>query len=201
MNDTMISQFIDNELDLRDKVTFVSQVNCDDSYAKEAVELLEQEQLLRKIPQQLTAVLPPVAPSTSIRSRSLHFIAAIWQPVAGFAVAIALIFLLFPLYQTPNPGSFQDVEQRFVIYLPESSQAKIIGTFTDWEPIAMHRIGKSGYWSLTISVPFGEHRYSFLLDDGVHIADPSIIARERDDFGGENSVIVIGEGGNHAPVS
>jgi 1,4-alpha-glucan branching enzyme len=55
----------------------------------------------------------------------------------------------------------------------------------------MERIGTSGYWSLTLSVPLGEHRYSYLIEENRRIADPTVVTKEQDDFGGENSVIQI----------
>jgi hypothetical protein len=44
---------------------------------------------------------------------------------------------------------------------------------------------------LTVPLPIGEQRYSYLIDDGRQIVDPTVAAREQDDFGGENSVIEI----------
>jgi 1,4-alpha-glucan branching enzyme len=90
-------------------------------------------------------------------------------------------------------------EQRFVLYLPQASQARIVGTFTDWNPVPMQKIGASGYWSLTLKVPQGEHRYSYLVEGDNRMVDPTVAAREHDDFGGENSVIVVGGGDD--PVS
>lgn len=78
-----------------------------------------------------------------------------------------------------------------MLYLPAIERASLVGTFTDWHPVAMERIGNSGYWSLTLQVPAGEHRYSILVDDGRLIADPTVATREQDDFGGENSVIEV----------
>ena len=57
----------------------------------------------------------------------------------------------------------------------------------------MERVSASGYWTLTLPVPKGEHRYSYLVEDGRQIADPTVVAKEQDDFGGENSVIEVTE--------
>ncbi len=82
-------------------------------------------------------------------------------------------------------------QQRFVVFLPDTEQAQIVGSFTDWLPVPMRRVGQSGYWALTLPVPPGEHRYSYLVDDGRQITDPTVVAKEQDDFGGENSVIEV----------
>jgi 1,4-alpha-glucan branching enzyme len=63
----------------------------------------------------------------------------------------------------------------------------------------MHKIGSSGYWTLTLTLPEGEHRYSYQVQNGEQMADPTVTTRERDDYGGENTVIVVG--GENVPVS
>jgi hypothetical protein len=47
MNNYLISMFIDNELDLDEKLEFVEIVHDDRSFKDEAVELLHQERLIR----------------------------------------------------------------------------------------------------------------------------------------------------------
>jgi 1,4-alpha-glucan branching enzyme len=112
--------------------------------------------------------------------------------MAGFATALILIGLGF-LLMPDRPILTEPAEHRFVLYLPQANQAEIVGTFTDWNPVPMQKIGASGYWSLTLKVPRGEHRYSYLVEDGNRLVDPTVVAREHDDFGGENSVIIVGE--------
>ena len=192
MDDSLISLFIDDEMDLDDKIVFVETVHSSQQFSLETVALLEQEKLLHQLPARMPAavmaglqVQPAFPWFRSFRSW--------WQPVAGFATAVVLMglgFLLMPTQPAPAPPA----EQRFVLYLPQASQAKIVGTFTDWNPVAMHKVGASGYWSLTLKVPQGEHRYSYLVEEGNRMVDPTVAAREHDDFGGENSVIVVGGG-------
>ena len=88
-----------------------------------------------------------------------------------------------------EPG--QEIEQRFVIYRPHTDNMAIMGSFTDWTPLPMEKIGASGYWSISLRLKPGEHQYSYMLDDGLRIADPTVSLREFDDFGGENSIINI----------
>jgi 1,4-alpha-glucan branching enzyme len=113
---------------------------------------------------------------------------------------VAFAVVLF-LYRTPGLKSGVDpnlesnikkqVSYRFVIYRPDIRKAEIIGTFTDWRPIRMDRLSSSGYWAITLNLPEGEHRYSYLIGDGKQIADPTVMSREKDDFGGVNSIIEI----------
>jgi hypothetical protein len=197
MDDSLISLFIDDEMDLDDKIVFVETVHTNQQFSLEAVALLEQEKNLRQLPVRMPASAMAGLSVKPGFSWSLRF-RPWWQPMAGFATAMVLMglgFLLMPTQPTPVPQA----EQRFVLYLPQASQAKIVGTFTDWNPVPMHKVGSSGYWSLTLKVPQGEHRYSYLVEEGNRMVDPTVAAREHDDFGGENSVLVVG--GSDDPVS
>jgi hypothetical protein len=198
MDDYLISLFIDDEMNLDEKIVFVETVHTSSQFSLEAVALLEQEKLLRTLPARMPAFSMPnlhVNPSLSWSSLFRSW----WKPMVGFATALILMGLGFLL--TPSqPTLVTQSEQRFVLYLPQASQAKIVGTFTNWNPLPMQKIGASGYWSLTLKVPQGEHRYSYLVEDGNRLVDPTVIAREHDDFGGENSVLVVG-GGDADPVS
>ncbi len=197
MDDSLISLFIDDEMDLDDKIVFVETVHSSRQFSLDAVALLEQEKLLHQLPARMPATVMAGLQVQPAFSWSLSF-RSWWQPMAGFATAVVLMglgFLVMPTQPTPAPPA----EQRFVLYLPQASQANIVGTFTGWNPVAMHKVGTSGYWSLTLKVPQGEHRYSYLVEEGSRMVDPTVAAREHDDFGGENSVIVVG--GGDVPLS
>jgi hypothetical protein len=189
MNEYLISLFIDNEMDLDEKIEFVETVHGNNVFAREAVDLLEQEKLLRECP-----VSPKVLSDFKPKDRFSwsNLIRSWWQPAAGFATAMILVALIsLPTPERPALGHKED--HRFVLYLPQANQPNLVGTFTGWKPIPMHKVGSTGYWTLTLKVPEGEHRYSYLVGNGRQIADPTIGTKEHDDFGGENSVILIGE--------
>lgn len=195
MNDYLISLFIDNEMDLDEKIEFVETVHSNDAFTREAVDLLEQEKLLRECP-----VSPRVLSDFKTKDRFSwsNLIRTWWQPAAGFATAMILVALI-SLPMPERPALSQQEDHRFVLYLPQAGQPNLVGTFTDWKPVPMHKVGLTGYWTLTLKVPEGEHRYSYLVENGRQIADPTIITKEHDDFGGENTVILIG--GGDAPLS
>jgi hypothetical protein len=186
MNDSLISLYIDNELDLDEKITFVETVHADGSFAAEATALLKQEKRLRM---QLEPGPSPAVVFDASPSLWQGFWDAWAKPLAGFATALLAVTLVATLRSNQPPAVA--ALHRFVVYLPETHQAQIVGTFTDWRPVDMEPIGASGYWSLTLQVPRGEHRYSYLVDAGRHMADPTEAIREQDDFGGENSVIEV----------
>lgn len=199
MNEYLISMFVDNELDLDEKIEFVETVHEHKKFKNETVDLLEQEKLLQAdmvtaLPE-MSMPVPPV-PERSIpeKPRRTPGLFKLWfGPFAGFATAMALVAGLFLVRPAPGPAPVTDQEElhRFVIYRPGADQAEIVGTFTDWSPVALEKIGTSGYWSITMKLPTGEHRYSYLVEDGRQIADPTVLTREQDDFGGENSVIQV----------
>ena len=189
MNEHLISQYIDDELDLTEKITFIQHVRGEQPFYEEAVAMLRQEVVLRG---ELVSPVPlPARPPVIREKRSLGQRASLWlRPLGGFAAALALVTLI--LWLRPQaPGPVFAEQHRFVVYLPESTQAQIIGTFTGWKPVALQPVGASGYWTLTLPVPAGEHRYSYLVENGRQIADPTVFAKEQDDFGGENSVIEV----------
>ena len=195
MKDFLISLYIDDELDLDEKITFVETVHDDRGFTDETVELLRQEKRLRDkltVPGALAQVPASVLPAVSAayKKRWSEWLFPWIRPLAGFATALALVAGIALL--RPAPSSISRPEpHRFVVYLPQSHQARIIGTFTGWQPVPMERVGTSGYWTLTLPVPAGEHRYSYLVEEDKQIADPTVVAREQDDFGGENSVIEV----------
>ena len=53
----------------------------------------------------------------------------------------------------------------------------------------MKRMGSSGYWEMTLDLPRTEHQFTYILEGNQRFADPTILTREGDDFGGENSVL------------
>ena len=189
MKEYLISLFIDNELDMDEKITFVETVHDNRPFTDEAISLLRQEKRLRA-ELAVPVMVPAMPPLPAIAAPRSNFFGFWFRPLAGFAAAMLLVGL-FSLLQPKPVLSPQEEQHRFVVYLPESNQARIVGTFTGWKPISMERVGTSGYWTLTLPVPKGEHRYSYLVEDGRQIADPTVVAREQDDFGGENSVIEV----------
>lgn len=185
MKDYFISMFIDNELDLNEKIDFVEEVHKDRGFKDQTVDLLKQEiQLQGDMAVELPELKMPVRPP--IKKNNFR----LWAPAfAGFATASILLLGIF--LSQPTPTEHTAELHRFVIYQPDAKNAEIIGNFTNWAPVAMERIGNSGYWSISIELHEGEYRYSYLLENGQQIADPTVLAREQDDFGGENSIIKV----------
>jgi hypothetical protein len=194
MKEYLISMFIDNELDLDEKIDFVETVHDKQAFKDEAIDLLEQEKLLHG---EMVHRMPEVRMPVVQKNTATDFLAAWLRPAglfsAGLALGAAILFLQPATAPQPVATSVvsNEIPYRFVIYRPDIDQARIIGTFTRWQPVSMHRIGSSGYWSLTLNLPEGEYQYSYLVEGGRQIVDPTVPERVKDDFGGENSIITV----------
>ena len=181
----LISMYIDDELDLDDKISFVEKVRSDKSLSDEAIELLQQEKILRSDPVYQT----PVVHFIPVREWKT-FLVSLMRPIGfaatGFTLAILLMVSFIPMQKDVS------VLNRFVIYRPDVKQAEIAGTFTDWKRLPMKKLGSSGYWEITLNLHEGEHRFTYILEGNSRYADPTILMREKDDFGGENTIIHVG---------
>jgi len=62
-------------------------------------------------------------------------------------------------------------------------------SFTRWKRIPLKPTGSSGYWEVSLTIPEGEHRFTYILLGQQRISDPRVPTREKDDFGGENSIL------------
>ena len=179
--DHMMSLFIDDELGIDEKIAFVERVHGDKTFKDESIGLLEQEKLLRS---EVVNHVPAVR--FRARKRLLH---AILRPLSILVPATAAAIVLFFFFTSPEVST--SIPYRFVIYQPQVSQVEITGSFTEWKALPMKSTGSSGYWELTVNLSKGEHRFTYVLDGRQRVADPTIMLREQDDFGGENSILSV----------
>jgi len=184
--DYLASMYIDNEMDLEEKRLFVEKVRRDGSFYTETLDLLAQEKQLRELPE-----LPPLAGEIAWRPSVGTVLARLFKPLgfatAGFAAALLLLFSFF------QPPATTACSNRFVLFEPAARQVELAGSFTGWQRVDLHPVGSSGYWEISLPVPFGEHRFTYILDGNRQMADPTLPASEKDDYGGENSILTVGE--------
>ena len=181
MQDHLISMFIDDELDLDNKIEFVETVHANRVYKDETIDFLRQEKVIRsEVVNETPSVSIPLREKTGL---------PFWRPIAIFTSGLATALILF--FFTQSPKEDLSTAHRFVIYQPEVEQVEITGSFTDWHTLPMSRAGDSDYWEVTIELPAGEHRFSYIVEGHQRLADPTILAREKDDFGGENSILEV----------
>ena len=182
MKDYLISSYIDDELDLDEKIEFVETVHEQVAFKDEAVDLLHQEKQVRG------EVVDRVPPVTLREKRRLAV--SFWRPAGIFAAGLAAALLIM-FFVTPQQEQTLLTAHRFVLFQPDVSGVEITGSFLGWEAVAMKKSGTSGYWEAVLEVPAGEHRLCYILEGGRRIPDPTIPIREKDDFGGENSILAV----------
>lgn len=99
---------------------------------------------------------------------------------------------LFPAPKTADRSQ----RVQFVLVAPDAKKVAVVGDFNGWDAShvgyqAQHRGG--GVWSVTAPVPLGHHRYSFVVDDSLWVADPTAPRVTDYDYGMPNSAIVVQE--------
>ena len=178
----LISGFIDDELDLDEKIDFVETVHEHVQFKAEAVDLLQQEKLIRG---DVVDRVPAVVFGDKRRFR-IPF----WRPVAGFAAGLAAAVLVL-FWAVDRPQESLGTAHRFVLYQPDVTKVELTGSFLGWSAVPMKKSGASGYWEAVLDIPAGEHRICYIIEGSRRIPDPTIPTREKDDFGGENSILAV----------
>lgn len=180
MKELMISSFIDNELNINEKIDFVKEVKQDDEFYEDTLDFLYQEQ-------KLSNKIKPPTRELNVKSKRKIFT----FPIVTSISAAALLLLSLTIYFGKVDNGVVLHSQRFVIYMPEAEKVEVAGTFTNWNRIKMHKLQNTGYWDIEVDITEGEHRYSFIVDETKEISDPTVAQRENNDFGGQNSIIKI----------
>jgi hypothetical protein len=182
MKDELISLFIDDALNLNEKIELTESIHESRAFKDDTLALLEQEIVIRS---DATSTVPSIEFVTE--PWFSFFLTRTWGYLATAAATACIVFFL--TFQNPIT---ETIPYRFVLYKPEVQQVQLSGSFTGWKTLSMNRIGNSGYWDITVGISKGEHRFTYILDGNKFLADPSIPTKEKDDFGGENSILNIG---------
>ena len=186
----LISMYIDNELSIEDKIVFIEHIRADQSFTEDAFSLLKQEKALRSyLPEQALERALPFPEQTKFSlfaSKSFGLALA-----ASLLIMVALFFTFKQPPDTNFHPSAAGYQHRFVLFQSGSKQIEIAGSFTNWQRIPLQPAGSSGYWEITLKIPPGEHAFSYILDGNEILADPTIPAQEKDDFGTINSILVV----------
>lgn len=145
----------------------------------------------RRLAMPRTITVRPLAASLVAASLVLFALVGLWHVSADLnRAATPFAKAMFPSKAAPE----QHVQ--FVLVAPDAKKVAVVGDFNGWDAShsgyqAQHRGG--GVWSVMASVPVGHHRYSFIVDDSLWVADPSAPRVVDNDFGTTNSAIVVEE--------
>jgi len=80
----------------------------------------------------------------------------------------------------------------FSIDSPDAGEVRVTGEFTNWsrEGVALQRDASDGLWKTVVDIRPGEYEYRFIVD-GVWVRDPGNKDYVRNEFGQENSLLIV----------
>ncbi len=83
----------------------------------------------------------------------------------------------------------------FSFHAPDARSVYLAGDFNNWnaQDLSLTR-QDSGDWTLSVSLDPGSYEYKFIVD-GNWVEDPDNPEKNSDPFGGSNSVVTVGSGG------
>jgi 1,4-alpha-glucan branching enzyme len=83
---------------------------------------------------------------------------------------------------------------QFTLIAPDAKKVVVVGDFNAWDQThAAYQARQSGgVWTVTAPVSAGHHRYSFVVDDSLWVADPMAPRANDTDFGLPKSALVVG---------
>lgn len=124
-------------------------------------------------------------------------------PARGLALAAGLILMVLvsPSQRLITGGTTAIAAAdtvhlvRFVLVNPSATRVALVGDFNAWsvEGVPLTPIAEDGVWSVSLPLAAGRYEYAFVVDGNRWVADPALPV-VRDEFGGEHSVLRLGEG-------
>ena len=80
----------------------------------------------------------------------------------------------------------------FTLDSPRATNVSVTGEFTNWsrEGVPMAQDDEDGFWKIVLDIQPGEYEYRYIVD-GVWIRDPSNRDFVRNEFGQENSLLIV----------
>ncbi len=207
--DPLVKQLLDGELTLAE---LPPELQAEASEALRLLAAVDRRAVM--LPETLDArVMDAVrtrARAVSLTRRSLGWITEPWElrlRVRPWALGAALAAAAALVLVLRSPGGTiskqgpaatasalpESLLVRFVLYAPGAKQVGLAGTFNQWNQSAtpLVRASSDGVWTVTLTLPAGQHQYGFVVDGRRWVTDPAAPAVD-DGFGRRNSVIAVG---------
>ncbi|HYS20612.1 MAG TPA: isoamylase early set domain-containing protein [Gemmatimonadales bacterium] len=207
--DPLVKQLLDGELTLAE---LPPELQAEASEALRLLAAVDRRAVM--LPETLDArVMDAVrtrARAVSLTRRSLGWITEPWElrlRVRPWALGAALAAAAALVLVLRGPGGTiskqgpaatasalpESLLVRFVLYAPGAKQVGLAGTFNQWNQSAtpLVRASSDGVWTVTLTLPAGQHQYGFVVDGRRWVTDPAAPAVD-DGFGRRNSVIAVG---------
>ena len=116
------------------------------------------------------------------------------RPVWSLALAATLVLLMLLPEERSVPvlGEHEGIAQ-FVARFPGAHSVQVVGSFNDWRTgtIPLEDRDGDGVCRAVVVLPAGAHEYMFVVDDERWVPDYSANRFVEDDFGRENSVLIV----------
>jgi hypothetical protein len=114
----------------------------------------------------------------------------------AWSLALAAGILLLAVLPSPQIGPALGAEEgiaQFVARFPGARSVAVVGSFNDWRPgsIPLEDRDHDGVWRAAVVLPAGTHEYMLVVDGERWVADPLAGRYVEDDFGRENSVLIV----------
>lgn len=130
--------------------------------------------------------------------RDLHVRIRPWTlgPILAAAAALVLFIARSDDARAPVPNGLatipESVSVQFVLYAPDAHQVAVAGSFNQWDAAAtpLVRGDVPGLWTGTLTLPVGQHQYTFVVDGTRWMPDPRA-PNVDDGFGHRNSVVAV----------
>jgi 1,4-alpha-glucan branching enzyme len=89
-------------------------------------------------------------------------------------------------------GEHEGIAQ-FVGRFPDAQSVHVVGSFNDWLPgsIQLEDRDHDGVWRATVVLPAGTYEYMFVVDGERWVPDHLAERLVADEFGRENSVVIV----------
>ncbi len=125
-------------------------------------------------------------------SRSAKEFRALAEEVLGQEAQAALLDLHAAVPQRAMAPPAAEEEVLFRLRAPKARSVSIVGTFNDWraKDLLLRGPDEDGYWYASLVLPRGSHQYKFVVDDA-WMVDPENPLKQKDGFGGINSVVEL----------
>lgn len=77
----------------------------------------------------------------------------------------------------------------------QPERVNLAGSFNGWsaDATSMSDVDGDGTWAVTLALPDGEYQYKFVVNGGQWLTDPNNPKGAPDGYGGQNSVITVGD--------
>jgi hypothetical protein len=111
-----------------------------------------------------------------------------------FAV-LAMLLAAIPAMEVKADVASPEVNGNEVTfnYVSNASEVYLAGEMNGWDATATKMTLKDGVWTITLTLEDGSYQYKFVAD-GAWNQDPCNPNTHDDGFGGQNSVVVVGDG-------